>query len=247
MKKLRGVMHAKESRFSSDRGVNGEITSHMMPIAKLKVLGEIVDSGLVAVVRAESSEQAARIAEACARGGVAAIEITFTVPGAAAVIADLTKICKSGEILVGAGTVLDSETARAAILAGAQFVVGPSLNIEAAKLCNRYQVPYMPGAATVHEIVEAMECGADIIKIFPGETLGPAFVRAVKGPLPQASLMPTGGVSLENVAEWIRAGCVAVGVGGNLTGGARKGDFQSITDLAKQFVEKIKQARQKRG
>jgi 2-dehydro-3-deoxyphosphogluconate aldolase / (4S)-4-hydroxy-2-oxoglutarate aldolase len=219
---------------------------HIMPITKLKVLGEIVESGLVAVVRAESSEQAERIAEACERGGVAAIEITFTVPDAAAVIGHLAKIYKSGQILVGAGTVLDSETARVAILAGAQFVVGPSLNVEAAKLCNRYQIPYMPGAATVHEIVEAMESGADIVKIFPGETLGPAFVRAVKGPLPQASLMPTGGVSLENVAEWIHAGCVAIGVGGSLTAGARKGDFKSITDLAKQFVERIKQAREKR-
>ena len=214
-----------------------------MSILKLKVLGKIVESGLVAVVRAENSDQAARIAEACARGGVAAVEITFTVPGAAVVIEDLAKKCKSGEILVGAGTVLDPETARAAILAGAQFVVSPSLSVETARLCNRYQVPYMPGAGTVREVVEAMEYGADIVKIFPGETLAPAFVKAVKGPLPQASLMPTGGVSLENVAEWIKAGCVAVGVGGNLTGGARKGDFQSITDLARQFIEKIKQAR----
>jgi len=214
-----------------------------MSILKLKVLGTIVKSGLVAVVRAENSAQAARIAEACARGGVAAIEITFTVPGAAVVIEDLAKKCKSGEILLGAGTVLDPETARAAILAGAQFVVSPSLNVETARLCNRYQVPYMPGAGTVREVVEAMEYGADIVKIFPGETLGPAFVKAVKGPLPQASLMPTGGVSLENVAEWIKAGCVAVGVGGNLTSGAREGDFQSITDLARQFIEKIKQAR----
>ena len=214
-----------------------------MSILKLKALGKIVESGLVAVVRAENSDQAARIAEACARGGVAALEITFTVPGAAVVIEDLAKKCKSDEILLGAGTVLDPETARAAILAGAQFVVSPSLNVETARLCNRYQVPYMPGAGTVREVVEAMEYGADIVKIFPGETLGPAFVKAVKGPLPQVSLMPTGGVSLENVAEWIKAGCVAVGVGGNLTSGAKKGDFQAITDLARQFIEKIKQAR----
>src|SRR5919204_4347309 len=210
-----------------------------MGILKLKVLGKIVESGLVAVVRAESSEQASRIAEACVRGGVAAIEITFTVPGAAAVIDTLAKTYKSGEILVGAGTVLDPETARAAILAGGQYIVGPSLNLDCARLCNRYQIPYMPGAGTTREIVEAMECGADIIKVFPGEVLGPEFVRAIKGPLPQASLMPTGGVSLENVADWIKAGCVAVGVGSNLTAGAKKGDYQSIVDLAKQFVEQI--------
>ncbi len=216
-----------------------------MSILKLKVLSKIVDSGLVAVIRAESSQQAEQIAEACARGGVAAIEITFTVPGAVNVIADLAKIYQSGEILLGAGTVLDPETARAAILAGAHFVVSPSLNVETARLCNRYQIPYMPGAGTVRDVVEAMESGADIVKVFPGEILGPAFVKAVKGPLPQAALMPTGGVSLENVAEWIHAGCVAVGVGGNLTAGAKKGDFQSITDLAKQFVEKIQKARHK--
>ena len=216
-----------------------------MSILKLNVLSKIVDSGLVAVIRAESSQQAEQIAEACARGGAAAIEITFTVPGAVNVIADLAKIYQSGEILLGAGTVLDPETARAAILAGAHFVVSPSLNVETARLCNRYQIPYMPGAGTVRDVVEAMESGADIVKVFPGEILGPAFVKAVKGPLPQAALMPTGGVSLENVAEWIHAGCVAVGVGGNLTADAKKGDFQSITDIAKQFVEKIQKARHK--
>jgi len=215
-----------------------------MSLQKIKTLARIVDSGLVAVVRAESSEQASRIADACADGGVGAIEITFTVPGAAAVIADLSRRDAARNTLIGAGTVLDAETARTAILAGAQFVVGPSLNLEAARLCNRYQIPYMPGAGTLTEIVEAMECGTDIVKVFPGETLGPAFVKAVKGPLPQACLMPTGGVSIENVAEWIRAGCVAVGVGGNLTAGAKRGDFQSITDLARQFAAKIRQARE---
>lgn len=216
-----------------------------MSTQKMQVLGRIVDSGLVAIVRAESSEQGARIAEACAKGGAAAIEITFTVPGAAGVIADLAKIYKSGEILVGAGTVLDPETARTAILAGAQYIVSPCLNPDTARLCNRYQVPYMPGAGSIRDIVEALEWGADIVKLFPGELLGPAFVKAVKGPLPQASLMPAGGVSLENVADWIKAGCAAVGVGGNLTAGAKKGDYQSITDTARQFIDKIREARGK--
>jgi 2-dehydro-3-deoxyphosphogluconate aldolase/(4S)-4-hydroxy-2-oxoglutarate aldolase len=162
---------------------------------KLKVLGRVIESGLVAIVRTNSAEQATRIAEACARGGAAAIEITFTVPGAAAVIEHLAKEYKSGEILIGAGTVLDPETARIAILAGAQYIVSPSVSVETARLCNRYQIPYMPGAGTMREIVEAMECGADIVKLFPGETLGPAFVKAVKGPLPQASRRPTVGGS----------------------------------------------------
>jgi len=212
---------------------------------KLKVLGKVIESGLVAIVRTHSSEQALRIAEACARGGAAAIEITFTVPRAAAVIADLAKEYASGGILIGAGTVLDPETARIAILAGAQYIVSPSVSADTARLCNRYQIPYMPGAGTMREIVNAMECGADIVKLFPGETLGPAFVKAVKGPLPQASLMPTGGVSVDNVGDWIKAGAVAVGVGGGLTAGAEKGNLQLVTDTARQFVEKIRLARAK--
>jgi 2-dehydro-3-deoxyphosphogluconate aldolase / (4S)-4-hydroxy-2-oxoglutarate aldolase len=215
-----------------------------MSLSKLKTLEKIVDSGLVAVVRAEGSEQACRIADACAEGGAGAIEITFTVPGAAEVIADLVRRDAASDILIGAGTVLDPETARIAILAGARYIVGPCLNPETARLCNRYQIPYMPGACTVKEVVEAMECGADIVKVFPGETLHPAFIKAVKGPLPQANLMPTGDVTVENVGTWIRAGCVAVGVGGNLTGGAKRGDYKSITDVARQFISAIRAARE---
>src|SRR5271169_2647519 len=213
-----------------------------IPIVKSEVLARILASGLVSVIRADSHDQAERIADACAQGGVGALEITYTVPRATSVIEHLAKKL-SGDILLGAGTVLDPETARIAILAGAQFVVSPSLNPETARLCNRYQIPYMPGAATIREVIEAMECGSDIIKVFPGETLGPAFVKAVKAPLPQASLMPTGGVTLENVGEWIRAGSVAVGVGSNLTAGAKTGDFSAITQLAQKFVGKIKEAR----
>src|SRR5271168_2562498 len=213
-----------------------------MSLEKLAVLNKITECGLVAVIRAENAKQAAQIAEACAAGGIVALEITYTVPGATAVIEHLAKEF-AGRILLGAGTVLDPETARIAILAGAHFIVSPSLNRETARLCNRYQIPYMPGAGTIREVVEAMECGSDIIKVFPGETLGPAFVKAVKAPLPQASLMPTGGVTLENVGEWIRAGSVAVGVGSNLTAGAKTGDFSAITQLAQKFVEKIKEAR----
>jgi 2-dehydro-3-deoxyphosphogluconate aldolase / (4S)-4-hydroxy-2-oxoglutarate aldolase len=213
-----------------------------MPVAKSETLTKILDSGLVSVIRAESHDQAERIADACAQGGVGALEITYTVPKATSVIEHLAKK-SSGNIVLGAGTVLDPETARIAILAGAQFVVSPALNPETARLCNRYNVPYMPGAATICEVLEAMECGADIVKVFPGEILGPAFVKAVKAPLPQASLMPTGGVTLANVGDWIKAGSVAVGVGSNLTAGAKTGDFSSITHLARQFVEKIKEAR----
>jgi len=215
-----------------------------MALAKLHVLSTITGSGLVAIVRTDDSSQASRIVDACAEGGAAAIEITFTVPGATAVIEDLAKRYPARQITLGAGTVLDAETARIAILAGAQFVVSASLNVDTARLCNRYQIPYLPGASTIREIVEAMECGADIIKIFPGETLGPAFVKAAKAPLPQASLMPTGGVSIDNAEEWIKAGSVALGVGGNLTAGAKTGDFKSITELTRRFVSVIREARE---
>ncbi len=212
-------------------------------LQKFAVLQKIVEVGLVAVIRAESAEQAKKITDACIQGGVAAIEMTFTVPGAVDVIRELAGAYHSGEIIIGAGTVLDPETARLAILAGAQYVVSPSLNTETVKLCNRYQVACMPGAGSTREIVEAMEAGADIVKVFPGETLGPNFIKAVRAPLPQALLMPTGGVSIDNVGDWIKAGCVAVGVGGNLTAGAKKGDYASITALAKQFIARIRDAR----
>ena len=160
---------------------------------KLNVLSKITDSGLVAIVRVDNSSDAARLVEACAEGGATAIEVTFTVPGAAGVIEELAKRSSSHQIAIGAGTVLDPETARIAILSGARFVVSPSLNPNTARLCNRYQIPYLPGAGTIGEIVEAMECGVDIVKVFPGETLGPAFVKAARAPLPHASLMPTAG------------------------------------------------------
>ncbi|WP_378954362.1 bifunctional 2-keto-4-hydroxyglutarate aldolase/2-keto-3-deoxy-6-phosphogluconate aldolase [Pelosinus sp. sgz500959] len=210
---------------------------------KLNVLQKIMKSGVVAVVRADSSDQAIKITDACMKGGIAAIEITFTIPDAAGVIADLRKVYTAEEMIIGAGTVLDPETARIAILAGAQYIVSPSLNIETVKLCNRYQIPIMAGAMTIAEVVAAMEAGADIVKVFPGDAFGPSFIKAIKGPLPQASLMPTGGVDLDNVGAWIKAGCVAVGVGGNLTGGAKTGDFKKIEEIAKQFIEKVRVAR----
>jgi 2-dehydro-3-deoxyphosphogluconate aldolase/(4S)-4-hydroxy-2-oxoglutarate aldolase len=212
---------------------------------KLKDLRRILDIGIVGIVRAESADQAIRIAEACKEGGISAIEITFTVPGAAAAIESVVRRFKD-EVVTGAGTVLDAETARIAILAGARFVVSPSLSVDTARLCNRYQVPYMPGAGSVRDIVDALECGAEIIKLFPGETLGPAFIKAVKGPLPQASLMPTSGVSVDNVAGWIQAGAVAVGVGGNLTASAKTGDFKTVTELSARFIAEIRRAREGR-
>ena len=210
---------------------------------KLEILQRIVGSGVVAVIRAATPEQAGRMADACIQGGIEALEITFTVPGAAAAIAELVKRYPQGKIAIGAGTVLDTETARTAILAGAQFIVSPASDTETGCLCRRYQIPYLPGAGTPGEVIKALEDGADIVKVFPGELLGPAFVKAIHGPLPQAPLMPTGGVTVENAESWIKAGCVALGAGGNLTKGGLSGDYDSITKIARQLIEKIKEAR----
>jgi len=213
---------------------------------KAEVIKKITDCGVVAVVRAGNAEEAIKIADACAAAGIAALEITFTVPGAAEVIKELSKVYNKGEIIVGAGSVLDPETARIAILAGAQYIVSPYFDPETVKLCNRYQIACMPGAMTIKEVVGAMEAGADIVKVFPGEAFGPGIIKAIKGPIPQAVLMPTGGVGLDNVDQWIKNGAVAVGVGGALTGGAKTGDYASITEIGKQFIQKVKEARAKK-
>ena len=212
-------------------------------MTKEDVLTRIRSTGVVAVVRAETGDEAARIADACLAGGLQAIEITFTVQGALNVLRDLRRRYRDDEILLGAGTVLDPETARAALLEGANYIVAPSLNLETVRLCHRYRVACMPGAMTVREVVDVMESGADVVKVFPGESLGPTFIRAVRGPLPQACLMPTGGVSLDNAADWIRAGAIAVGVGGQLTAPAKTGNFEAVTRDAQRFIEAVREAR----
>ena len=212
-------------------------------IPKLKLLEKLLDSGVVAVVRADNAEQAKKIADACIKGGVAAIEITFTVPGAADVIKELSATYKSGELILGAGTVLDPETARAVILAGANYVVSPGLNVETIKLCNRYRVPMLPGVLTPTEAITALEYGCDVIKVFPGNLVGPAAISSFKGPLPQGDFMPSGGVDVDNVDKWIKAGAYAVGTGSSLTKGANTGDFAAVTAKAKEFVEAVAAAR----
>lgn len=210
---------------------------------KEQIIQRLEAGGLVAVVRAKSAEEAVKISDACLAGGCGSIELTFTVPGADKVIATLAEKYKNGEMLLGAGTVLDAQTARLAILAGANYIVSPSFNAECARLCNRYRVPYIPGCMTITEVITAMEAGADIIKIFPADLYGPAIIKDIKGPLPQAKLMPTGGVDVSNVDEWIKAGAVCVGAGSSLTAGAKTGDYQKITDTAKEFIAKINEAR----
>ncbi len=209
---------------------------------KADIIQNLLKCGVVAVIRANSLEEAQKLADCCVKGGIVGLEITFTVPGADEVIAALAKNKDAGYI-VGAGTVLDAPTARIAIMKGAKFIVSPAFDKEVAELCNVYQIPYMPGCYTITEIINALKAGADVIKIFPGSSASPEYFKAVHGPLPQANLMPTGGVSLENVGEWIKAGAVAVGTGGSLTAPAKKGDFEGVVNNAKAFVEAVAKAR----
>ncbi|MCL2203445.1 MAG: bifunctional 2-keto-4-hydroxyglutarate aldolase/2-keto-3-deoxy-6-phosphogluconate aldolase [Defluviitaleaceae bacterium] len=204
--------------------------------AMLRALGE---EKVVAVIRAESEEQGFKIVDAVKKGGIKFLEITLTVPGAIDIIKELAKKYKNEDIYLGAGTVLDPETARAAILAGAAYIVSPCFSPEVMRMCNRYRVPCMPGAQTIKEIVACLEMGADIIKVFPGDAYSPSIIKSFKGPLPQGNFMPTGGVSLANVKDWFAAGAYAVGTGSNLTAGAKTGDFDAVTAEARKFVEEV--------
>lgn len=210
---------------------------------KEKILTRLTDVGLVAVVRAAEAEEAIRIADACIEGGCPSIELTFTVPKAHNVLEELAKRYSGDTLLLGAGTVLDSETARIALLSGANYIVSPGFNSETAKLCGRYRLPYMAGCMTITEVITAMEAGVDIVKIFPADLFGPKIIKDIRGPLPQAKMMPTGGVDVSNVGEWIKAGAVAVGAGSSLTACAKTGNYSEITALAKEFIKNIKQAR----
>lgn len=204
-------------------------------MTKEEVLLQIKESGMVAVVRGETPEKARDIVEKCIDGGIRAIELTFTVPFAHRVIEEIAR-SYGDQILLGAGTVLDPETARIAILSGARFVVAPHLNPETVRLCNRYRIANMAGILTVREAVEAMEAGVDILKLFPGDLFGPAFIKDIRGPLPQAQIMPTGGVDVATAGAWIKAGAVAVGAGSSLM----KGDVRAN---AAAFMEEIRKAR----
>lgn len=213
---------------------------------KEQVIHKLKQQGVVAVIRGTTPEEAIDISKACIAGGLTAIEVTFTTPGAHDVIRHLSHDYAADEnVVIGAGTVLDPETARIALLNGASFVVSPSFNLETIQLCNRYRVACMPGATTVEGVIAALEAGVDIIKVFPGELYGPKIIKAFKGPIPQAQLMPTGGVSIDNIKEWFDAGAVAVGVGGALTKNMEKGNFSTVTETAKKFVAGVKAARQK--
>ncbi len=208
------------------------------------ILQQILDSGVVAVVRSRSGERLAEVVQALADGGVTAVEITFTVPDAAEVIRRVRQGVDD-RVVLGAGTVLDPETARAALLAGAQYIVAPNTNIDVIRLCRRYDVPVMPGALTPTEVVTAWEAGADVVKIFPADLGGPPYLKALRGPLPQVRLMPTGGVDLETAEPFLKAGACCLGVGSTLveSEAVESGDMERIRQRAQQFAQIIRNAR----
>jgi 2-dehydro-3-deoxyphosphogluconate aldolase/(4S)-4-hydroxy-2-oxoglutarate aldolase len=212
---------------------------------KADVIKQIKDTGVVPVVRATSADEAMQAIDAIREGGVSVLEITMTVPGAIGVIEQVAKRYGS-EALVGAGTVLDSETARACILSGAQFVVSPALDLDTIACCRRYGVAIMPGALTPTEVVQAWTAGADFVKVFPAGAMGGAsYIKALKAPLPQIDLVPTGGVSLKTATDFIKAGASALGVGADLVDlkAIRDGQSGIITERARQFVELVREAR----
>lgn len=214
-------------------------------MTKDEVLKRIEEIGVIPVVRAASAEEAVAVAEAIGEGGIPVLEITMTVPGAVAVIAELSKRF-GDQVLVGAGTVLDPATAGKCIEAGAQFVVSPALNLRTIELCNLERIAIFPGSLTPTEVVTAWEAGADAVKVFPCSAVGgPKYLRALKAPLPQIKLVPTGGVSLTTAPDFIAAGAWALGVGADLvnTEAIRSGDRESVINAARRYVEVVREAR----
>ena len=212
---------------------------------KRDVLKRVEEVGIVPVVRASSAEEAMQVIEAIRAGGISIIEITMTVPRAVRVIEQVAD-AHGDEVVVGAGTVLDAETARACILAGASFVVSPALNLATIEMCRRYSIAVMPGALTPTEVVTAWQAGADVVKVFPCGALGGAkYLRALKAPLPQIELIPTGGVSLQTAKDFIEAGAFALGVGADLvdTKAIRSGQPEKVTEAARSYVAAVREAR----
>jgi len=212
---------------------------------KSEIMQHIAEIGVIPVVRAESADIALRAIDAIRAGGISVLEITMTVPGAIRIIEEVAQKLGS-KAVVGAGTVLDEVTARQCILAGAQFIVSPALNLHTISCCHRYGIVVIPGAMTPTEVVTASSAGADWVKVFPAGALGgPSYIKALKAPLPHIQLVPTGGVSLKTAADFILAGAIALGVGTDLvdTKALRDGEDRLITQRARQFVEVVREAR----
>lgn len=215
-------------------------------MTKFEIISRLVESGIIAILRADSSEGLVAVSEALAEGGVTNIEVTMTTPNALSIISDVCALAP-GRILMGVGTIIDPETCRAAILAGAEFVVTPVTKPEVIRIANRYGKPIASGAFTPTEALTAHESGADFVKLFPAEQLGAAYVKNLLAPLPMLQLIPTGGVTPENLGDYLRAGSVAVGVGSTLLSkeALKKADLKAITKRAEEFVAAVRAARGK--
>ena len=216
-------------------------------MSKSDTIHRLLDSGIVAVIRAPNGDILGDVAEALLEGGVEVIEVTFTVPKAHRVLEQVAD--RLGDrIVLGAGTVLDTETARTAMLAGAEFIVSPTTNIDVIRIARRYDKAVLPGALTPTEVLTAWEAGADIVKVFPSDLTGPSYLKALHGPLPQIRLMPTGGVNLDTAADFLRAGACALGIGGALVSGRAiaERDLEGITTLARKYVEIVRQTREEK-
>ncbi|MCK8816725.1 bifunctional 2-keto-4-hydroxyglutarate aldolase/2-keto-3-deoxy-6-phosphogluconate aldolase [Natroniella sulfidigena] len=213
---------------------------------KQENLETILESGVIAVIRGTEVDKMVKIVEALQEGGIKALEVTLNTPGALDMIKELAVKLEDTDVVVGAGTVLDGETARAAILAGAEFVFAPNLNYDVIEVCNRYGKIVIPGVMTPTEIVNAYQAGADLVKVFPAKVVGPGFIKSVKGPLDHIPMMPTGGVNLDNAADFIEAGSVALGVGGSLLDqeAIDNEDYEVLTEKAKQFVQVVEETRE---
>lgn len=207
---------------------------------KVEILSKLEASGVIAVVRGKNKDEAIKAINSIIAGGIKGIELTFTVPNAEEIIKEIAKkYADQKDVIIGAGTVLDAFTARIAIMAGAEYIVSPSFDRQTAEICNLYQIPYLPGCMTITEIKEALTAGVDIIKLFPGSAFGPSIVKAYQAPLPHVNIMPTGGVSIENLEDWFEVGVVAVGVGGNLLASVEKGDFEEVSRVASKYIDKF--------
>jgi len=217
-------------------------------MSQQSTLDRILACGIVAVVRSPEGGILVDVAKALLEGGADVVEITFTVPAAHRVL-EAVRAALGDQVLLGAGTVLDPETARVAILSGAEFIVAPTLNLEVIRLCQRYGKVIIPGGYTPTEVLTAWEAGADIVKVFPSDIGGPAYVRGLRGPLPQIRLMPTGGVNLQTAAEFLRAGACALGIGTSLVDpkAIATRDFARITSLAREYVRIVRETRQELG
>lgn len=208
-------------------------------MTKQEITKKLFDAGVVAVVRGDSIEDAMGIIDACVRGGIKAIEITMTIPYAVEVIREAAiKYKDNKDVLVGAGTVLDSESCRACIMAGAEFIVSPNYSEGVIKTSNRYAITVASGAMTITEAIWGLELGATIIKVFPGNAFGPSIIKAFRGPVPQAQYMPTGGVDLDNMADWFKAGVIGVGIGSDITNRKNGSDYSGVEARAKEYVAK---------